>query len=145
MFKPILCVGLLLAGVVPVWGQSVQLPRWQTFDTRTTVTVPDRGHAVLGGVSRAGSWETRGLGNRSSGHSVGSGQTDVSVYIHDFEALEKEAARKATSRKRSLQPQDQTFSGKLYSEEQKPLPSARKTPRRTVSRTELRADLNLSR
>lgn len=145
MIKPTFCVGLILLGAIPTWGQSVQLPQWQTFGTRTTVNVPDRGHTTMGGVSRAGSWETRGLGNRSSGNYLGTGQTGVSVYVHDFEALEQESVRKKSLQKRSLTPRDQTFSEKSVPVFKRPSPPLPEKPRRTISRTQLQADLNLSK
>lgn len=141
MFKvPILCVGMFLAGA-SVWGQAVQLPQVQVFETRASANVPDRGRSVLSGVSRAGNWETRGLGKVSSGRVTGTAQTGVSVYVHDFEALEKEAESKPSRRKRSLEPVDQTFSEIGVKKTQ---PFSREKSRRTVSRTTLRADLNLS-
>ena len=57
-------------------AQAVQLPTFNYFTVQTTVSVPDRGGAVLGGVNRASSGTTsRGFGplrNRASGSSIGS-------------------------------------------------------------------------
>ena len=44
------------------WGQAVQLPTFQVFSVNTTVSVPDGGGALLGGINRAAdSSVTRGL------------------------------------------------------------------------------------
>ena len=73
---------------------SVQLPTFSYFSVGTSVLVPDRGGAVLGGLSRSASqssqfgWPATGMGQRSFGAS-GSGQiAGISVWIHDFEAME---------------------------------------------------------
>jgi hypothetical protein len=80
------------------WGQDVsgqqviQQPVVQQFSTDTVVSVPDRGNLYLGGVGSAGAarseygplpWGTAG------GRFTSSSGLDVSVYIHDFEALDE--------------------------------------------------------
>ena len=44
----------LMVGISTSWGQTVQLPTFQSFSVQTTVSVPDRGSIYLGGVNRAG-------------------------------------------------------------------------------------------
>ena len=92
---------LLLAvcwGAEGVWAQgtTVQLPSYQYFTTGTTVSVPDRGSAYLGGVNRAQSGMNEfgsplsPLKNRAFGSQRSATGASVSVYIHDFAAMEEE-------------------------------------------------------
>jgi len=93
-------------------ASSVQLPTFSYFGVGTSVLVPDRGGAVLGGVSRSasqirqfrvpgpmggalgiaspgpGGWPHAGWGQRSSGTTSSAQIAGVSVWIHDFEAME---------------------------------------------------------
>jgi hypothetical protein len=99
-------------------AQVIQLPTFRFFGLSTTVSVPDRGSAYLGGVSRSAmSRSERGLpilsrvpvAGRAFGNRAIAGRTDlsgasVSAYIHDFEAMDEEllgqaaaAARRSTS------------------------------------------------
>jgi hypothetical protein len=90
-------------------AQVVQLPTFRVFSMSTTVSVPDRGSAYLGGISGS-SWRRRergvpGLGHvpfagRAFGNRAIAGQTrssgvSVSAYIHDFEAMEEDLLRQA--------------------------------------------------
>lgn len=87
----------LLSGLV--WQPSlfaqvlrVQQPVVQKFSTGTTVSVPDRGSALLGGVNSGASWSRQvGPFRRGSlyGHSFQSSTSSVGVYIHDFEAMDR--------------------------------------------------------
>ena len=74
-------------------AQAVQLPTFNYFTVQTTVSVPDRGGAVLGGVDRASSGTTsRGFGplrNRASGSSIGSSVASVHATIIDHEELDR--------------------------------------------------------
>ena len=92
-------------------AQVVQLPTFRSFGVGTTVLVPDRGRAVLGGVNRgqAGtvSRGVPGLGgipgagrlfnNRASGSSIGGSTVSVTATIIDLNELDEavlaEAAR----------------------------------------------------
>jgi hypothetical protein len=90
-------IGLLVAGLVwsSVWAQgtAVQLPSYSYFTTNSTVVVPDRGAAYLGGVNRARSGMNEfgtplaPLRNRSFGSERSASGISVSVYVHDFEAM----------------------------------------------------------
>ena len=85
-------------------AQIIQLPTFHQFSVGTTVVVPDRGSAYLGGVKRSRSsavsagipgvshlpglgrlTRSRGIGRESSAsHAV------ATVRIHDFEAMDRE-------------------------------------------------------
>jgi hypothetical protein len=70
----------------------VQQPVVETFGVDTVVSVPDRGSAFLGGVSTARSgYSTYGplSLNRAYGFDYGYTYIDVSVFIHDFEAMDQ--------------------------------------------------------
>lgn len=71
---------------------SVQQPIFNRFSVGTTVSVPDRGGAYLGSVSRAGN-ERKNFGIFRSGTSTGSfrDHSGMSVHatIHDFEAMDR--------------------------------------------------------
>jgi hypothetical protein len=80
-------------------AQTVQLPSFRFFGVSTTVLVPDRGAAVLGGNSTAYSGsQSRGLpllgGAGPLGQSRGiaqggtTGQMSVTAQIHDLEAMD---------------------------------------------------------
>jgi len=93
-------------------GVAVQLPTYSFFSTRTTVVVPDRGSAYLGGVKRARSGMSRfgapllPFGNRSLGFSRSATGARVSVFVHDFEAMDEYLLSQPTAwkQKRGLEP-----------------------------------------
>lgn len=74
---------------------TVQLPTYSFFTTSTTVSVPDRGSVYLGGVNRAAAGRNEfgvpllPFGNRSIGSERSAAGASVSVYIHDFEAMDE--------------------------------------------------------
>ena len=74
---------------------SVQLPTFSYFGISTSVLVPDRGSAYLGGVGRARSSSSQfgapllPFGSRSSSHTTGASSTRVSVWIHDLNAMDE--------------------------------------------------------
>lgn len=78
-------------------AQVVQLPTFRQFSVGTTVVVPDRGAAYLGGVSRrraaSSSHGFPGLGplsrNRSFGVETGGSHASVTATIHDFAAMDR--------------------------------------------------------
>jgi hypothetical protein len=90
-------------------AQVVQLPTFRVFSMSTTVSVPDRGSAYLGGVtSSSTSRRERGLpglghvpiagrpfGNRSISSHTRAGGVSVSAHIHDFEAMDEALLRQA--------------------------------------------------
>jgi hypothetical protein len=87
--------------VTSAWGQqgsAVQLPTFSYFGLGTTVSVPDRGSVYLGGVKRATSGVRESgvpllpsapLRNRSFGTTTSASGASVSVYIHDFQAMDE--------------------------------------------------------
>jgi hypothetical protein len=83
----------VLAGASFANAQAVQLPTFRYFSVDTTVSVPDRGGVILGGVDRASSGTTsRGFGpfrNRASGSSVSSSVASVHATIIDHEELDR--------------------------------------------------------
>ena len=85
-------LGLSSAGAQ---GTAVQLPSYSYFTTNSSVLVPDRGAAYLGGVNRARSGMNEfgtpltPLRNRSSGSERSASGASVSVYVHDFEAMDE--------------------------------------------------------
>ena len=88
----------MLAVPQVVDAQAIQLPTFRLFSTNSTVLVPDRGSAYLGGVDRASYGSNqRGL-SRSIGSSVGSSGVTVHATIIDHEEMDRallaEAARK---------------------------------------------------
>ena len=96
------CFSLLVVGLIvqsaPAQqnrATSVQLPTFSFFSTSTTVSVPDRGSVFMGGVNRARSGSRQfgapllPFGNRAMGSSRGAMGTRVSVWIHDFEAIDE--------------------------------------------------------
>jgi hypothetical protein len=95
-------VVLLAAGTT--FGQSVQLPTYNYSTVNTTVSVPDGGTAVMGGVKR-GAWgqTSRGVpiagklpfvgrpfGNRAIGSRQSAGMMSTTVQIIDFQELEEQ-------------------------------------------------------
>lgn len=89
---------VLALGAATAWGQestTVQLPTFSSFSTNATVSVPDRGSAYLGGVKRAASGRNEfgtpllPFGNRSIGTERSVSGARASVFIHDFEAMDR--------------------------------------------------------
>jgi hypothetical protein len=91
-------------------AQVVQLPTFRFFGLSTTVSVPDRGSAYLGGVSRSAMSRSengvpivghvpfagRAFGNRAIAGRTETSGASVSAYIHDFGAMEEELGQAAT-------------------------------------------------
>lgn len=88
------CTLATLAGFSTVQAQVVRIqqPIVQQFSMGTTVTVPDRGTALLGGIS-SGRISSRQYGPFRHGSIYGqefqSSTSSVSVHIHDFEAMDR--------------------------------------------------------
>lgn len=96
-----LVVGILFAGPAAAQTPSVvQLPSSSYFMVDTTVSVPDRGTASLGGIGRASGGSTAfgpalGPPNRAFGRSLSSSNVSVRATIHDFEALDRATLERA--------------------------------------------------
>ncbi len=93
MRQLVLC-GVAMTLTTSAWAQqvTVQQPVIGTFSTATTVSVPDRGTIVLGGVGSAASGRTT-TGPFRSGSSLGlerqSSSMSAGVYIHDLHAMDE--------------------------------------------------------
>ncbi len=79
-------------------GSAVQLPTFSSFSGSTTVSVPDRGSAYLGGVNRAATGRNsfrsplmpwRPSRNSALGSRRSASNMHVTVTIHDFEAMDR--------------------------------------------------------
>ena len=111
-FRFFLMVLLGIATVDVAGAQTVQLPTFYFAAVGTTVSVPDRGSALLGGIGRSGSFSgSRGLPlagkvpgvgrlarNRSLVHATGAGNIHVTATIIDHAELDKAVLAQATSR-----------------------------------------------
>ena len=92
--RSLIVVSVVLSQVVAVQAQqvAVQQPVVATNSVRTTVSVPDRGSALLGGVSSAQSARSN-YGPLRSGTSTGLSRSassmSTSVYIHDLRAVDE--------------------------------------------------------
>lgn len=80
--------------VPPQAATSVQLPTFNFFTISTSVLVPDRGGALLGGVG--GGTQTGRTGgapglpaNRAVGAGIGAGGTSVTTQVHDLRAMDR--------------------------------------------------------
>lgn len=84
-------VTLGMGGTLSAQGITVQEPVVQVFSVNTTVSVPDRGAAYLGGVSSAaqGSSMYGPLPYSSSGLTRTNSGMEIGVYIHDFDAMDR--------------------------------------------------------
>ena len=92
--RSFIIVGVVLSQVAAVQAQqvTVQQPVVATNSVRTTVSVPDRGSALLGGVGSAQSARSS-YGPLRSGSSIGLSRSassmSTSVYIHDLRAMDE--------------------------------------------------------
>jgi hypothetical protein len=90
----------------PLPATTVQLPSYSYFSASSTISVPDRGGVILGGVNRArDSNTTRGFGpfaNRGRASDRGASTVSVHATIIDLEELDEavlaEAARRRGAR-----------------------------------------------
>lgn len=78
----------------------VQLPSFSSFGVNTSVSVPDRGSASLGGIGRSSAGSTAfgpafGPRNRASGSNLSASKTSASAAVHDFDALDRDTLAKA--------------------------------------------------
>lgn len=107
----------LVAGSLLFWelassqakAQVVQLPTVGVTSAATTVSVPDRGGILLGGVGRSSSGSvSRGigpgrlLGNRASGSSVSGGTMSVHATIIDLDELDAAVLAEAARRREAV-------------------------------------------
>ncbi len=90
---------------------TVQLPTFSNFSIGTTVTVPDRGMAYLGGINRAASGRNefgvpllpfRPFRNSAIGREASASNMWVTATIHDFQAMDRYLLSQPTAFSRSL-------------------------------------------
>jgi hypothetical protein len=102
----ILAAAALLAAPQSVCAQAVQLPTFRYFSVQTTVSVPDRGGMVLGGVNSSSSGSTsRGFGplrSRASGSNIGASTVSVHATIIDHNELDQAVLAEARARRGDL-------------------------------------------
>lgn len=97
-------VGVFFAARASAQAPSVvQLPSFSFFTVDTTVSVPDRGTASLGGIGRSSSGSTAfgpalGPANRGFGRSLSSSSVTMRATIHDFDALDRATLARASRR-----------------------------------------------
>lgn len=99
--------GLNVSQQVSAQVVTIQQPVVQQFSVNTVVSVPDRGSALLGGVSsaRAGRTSFGPLRSGSSiGRSISHSSATVHVWIHDFEAMDRELLRQGPPSSRAPAP-----------------------------------------
>ena len=87
----LLVIGLPAASAL-AQSQSVQLPSVSNFSAGTTISVPDRGGALIGGVSRsARGTKSYGWGpvGSSSGYDISRSSVSSHVWIHDLRAMDE--------------------------------------------------------
>lgn len=98
-FIALLLGGWLVAGVSTAQAQTaVQLPTFNIFTVNTTVSVPDRGGALLGGVNRSSEGRSEfGVGpvpmpfrNQGIGSSKSATNMSVTATIHDLREMDQE-------------------------------------------------------
>jgi len=108
----LVCWGIAADRAIAQQGATtVQLPTVSSFSATTTVTVPDRGMAYLGGVNRAAEGRNefgvpllpfRPFRNVGIGREVSGSGMWVSVTIHDFDAMDRYLLSQPTAFSQSL-------------------------------------------
>lgn len=100
-FSRLVPAALLVIALVPAAapaqrpGAAVQLPTWSSVSGSTTVSVPDGGSALMGGITRSASGRNEfgtpllPLRNSSIGSQSSASSMRVTAQIHDFEAMER--------------------------------------------------------
>jgi hypothetical protein len=117
---------------------AVQLPTFSFFGVGTTVSVPDRGSTYMGGVNRSAEGMNEfgtpllPFRNRSFGRESSATSTRMSVYVHDFEAMDEYLLSQPTAFNQRPQPAPAAQPAKVAVGEQGP-------PRPVVDAAALRA------
>lgn len=104
---------LWILGAASAHAQVVQLPTYRVFSVGTTVSIPDRGAAYLGGVTR-GAWSSSSRGvpglsqipganrlftNRGIGSSVSSSHAYATATIIDHAEMDRMVLAEAAARR----------------------------------------------
>jgi hypothetical protein len=93
-YLPVLLVLFILTNTYQSQAQqlTIQQPVIRQFSAATAVVVPDRGSAFVAGIGRS-AYTTKSFGPLYRGSSVGQevshGSIQTSVYIHDFEEMDR--------------------------------------------------------
>jgi hypothetical protein len=100
----------VIAAAVPIASAqnvTVQQPVFRNFSVGTTVSIPDRGGAFIGGVKRAGS-SRKSFGPFRSGSSIGLfrdySAASTHVTIHDLGEMDRRILQQANRRPSSGRP-----------------------------------------
>lgn len=109
MLVPIAVLFACMTSSAYAQNQVVQQPVVRQIRIGTAVSVPDGGRAYLGGVSKGAMGANRYGGpfrsGTNSGREFSNSSMSVSVYIHDFEAMDEallnEAARVPVRREKT--------------------------------------------
>lgn len=123
---PALCALVILSSTAASFADqpvatTVQLPTFNTFSVNTTVSVPDRGAAYLGGIGRAYSGRNENgipivgklpfLGPITGGRAIGSSTSSSGVSVHatiiDHEELDKAVLAEAANERGAVAPRVQ--------------------------------------
>ncbi len=92
-------------------AQVIQLPSFSRFSISTTVKVPDRGSASLGGVSRAAQSSSNRGASRSLSDLRSTSDARVQVTILDFDHWDRSVLDRAAMRREGLPKSDDQLRG----------------------------------
>lgn len=95
-------LGMAISPAVAQQQLTVQQPSFETFSGATTVSVPDRGRTVIGGVSRGASGTSNYGPFRSginSGRAFSGSSVSAHVRIHDFAEMDRQILDSASDQR----------------------------------------------
>jgi hypothetical protein len=105
-------IGLSASAQQPLPATTVQLPSYSYFSASSTISVPDRGGLILGGVNRArDSSTTRGFGplaNRGRASDRGASTVSVHATIIDLAELDEAVLAEAARRRGAAGPSEES-------------------------------------
>jgi hypothetical protein len=99
----LLAAVMLVAGSAQGQGVTLQLPTLRSFSVATTVVVPDRGGAYMGGVGRVSSGRSRfgppgGRSQTAFGFEHHAAGLHAAAHIHDLRGMDEALRRGSESR-----------------------------------------------
>ncbi len=107
-----LAITTIVLSTAPLRAQVIQLPTFRQFATSSSVLVPDRGAALLGGNASARSYASQvgsGLApfgptaaNRGLGRASSTAQATAHAWIHDLDAQDRRLLAADPSRNPTL-------------------------------------------